>query len=172
LSQPTQIFRETSDDFFKNEERCKALFSDEVDLAFIDGMHLAEFVLRDFINVEKWATKQGTIIIDDVYPEQIEMAARDRHYNAWCGDVYKIVPILLKYRPDLRVNTFSAFAGPYRKGFTVVTQLDPTSRVLQQNYEKILKDILGETYGLSTISDLEKMVPISDIDTLDSGLKG
>jgi len=170
LSQPTQIFRETSDGFFEKTERCKELFSNELDLAFIDGMHLAEYVLRDFINVEKHCAPGCVVIIDDVFPEQIEMAARDRVFNAWCGDVYKIIPILLKYRPDLNVDTFTAFAGPYRKGVSVVSGLDSKNSTLSEKYDQILKEIMGDTYSLNSISDLEKQVPITPVERLDSVL--
>jgi Methyltransferase domain len=37
-------------------------------MAFIDGLHHFEQVLRDFINVEKRATSEGLIVIHDCIP--------------------------------------------------------------------------------------------------------
>ncbi|NQY04355.1 MAG: glycosyltransferase, partial [Halieaceae bacterium] len=84
LDYPTQIFRQTSDSFFANAARCESVFKRKPELAFIDGMHLAEFVLRDFINLEHWCERNTTILVDDVLPERIEMAERHRAFNAWC----------------------------------------------------------------------------------------
>ncbi|HET6606129.1 MAG TPA: class I SAM-dependent methyltransferase, partial [Rhodopila sp.] len=48
----THLFEMTSDDFFAAHDPHSVL-GGPIDLAFIDGMHLSEFVLRDFINVEQ-----------------------------------------------------------------------------------------------------------------------
>jgi hypothetical protein len=171
LRYPTRIFRQESDTFFSRKELCKQIFSAEVDLAFIDGMHLAEFVLRDFINVEKWCARGCTVMLDDVYPEQLAMARRDRTFNAWCGDVYKIIPILLEYRPDLQVHVFDAFAGPYQKGIALVSGLDSDNTVLSDQYEQIERDIFGEKYAIEDIEDLQRMVPLTPIEALEGLLR-
>ena len=36
-----------------------------MDLAFIDGLHLFEFSLRDFMNVEKLAHPGSVVVFDD-----------------------------------------------------------------------------------------------------------
>ncbi|MEL7278767.1 MAG: glycosyltransferase [Pseudomonadota bacterium] len=163
---PTRVFREKSDDFFAKEERCAKVLKGGIDLAFIDGMHLAEFVLRDFIETEKWMTKGGVILFDDVLPEQMPMVWRERRYNAWCGDVFKIVPILRKYRPDLNVSVFETFIGPYRKGLAVVSGVDPENTVLRDAYSKIEADILNGAYDVSSIPQLDHIMqpePISGL---------
>jgi hypothetical protein len=166
LESPMQIFRMESDRFFADRDLCEKIFSEGVDLAFIDGMHLAEYVLRDFINVEKWAGDNCVVVIDDVYPEQFAMAQRDRQFNAWCGDVYKIVPILKQYRPDLNINVFEAFAGPYRKGVALISNLDPSDSSLSERSEQIASDIENGEYAISSIEELESMIPATDIDQL------
>src|SRR5580698_1080401 len=50
LSANTSVFRMTSDAFFAEEELPKLLHAPAFDLAFIDGLHLFEQALRDFIN--------------------------------------------------------------------------------------------------------------------------
>ena len=47
-----KIFPVTSDDYFAVRDPCSDLEAETVDLAFIDGLHLFEQVLRDFINIE------------------------------------------------------------------------------------------------------------------------
>lgn len=161
LSPRTQLFKEKSDDFFENKARAKKLFKKPLDMSFIDGMHLAEFVLRDFINVEKYAHSGSIIMFDDVLPEQMEMAERERRFAAWTGDVYKIAPILRKYRPDLEVRVYNTFIGAYRKGLAVVKNLDPKNTVLEDNYSKIEKEIFDDTYAITSIEHLDEMMQVS-----------
>ena len=161
-----RLFRETSDDFFAQCERCRSLLRSGVNLAFIDGMHLAEYVLKDFINTEKYMAPGGVIMFDDVLPEQMEMLERERRYNAWCGDVYKIIPILQRYRPDLDVKVIEAFVGPYRKGLAIVSNLNPNNTVLEENYAKIEADILNKEYDVSSIVELEKIAKISKLNDI------
>jgi len=167
ITAPARLFRITSDSFFENEARCRLLLSDGIDFSFIDGMHLSEYVLRDFINVERWSRAGGTIIFDDVLPEQMVMAERDRAYNAWCGDVYKIIPVLRKYRPDLQIDVFEAFIGPYRKGVAAIRNLDPGSKILSEHYDAIVADLLGDTYAVSSTQELEDLVQVTTYNDFD-----
>ncbi|MEM1036770.1 MAG: class I SAM-dependent methyltransferase [Pseudomonadota bacterium] len=165
ITAPARLFRITSDKFFEDEAQSSRLLRTGIDLSFIDGMHLSEYVLRDFINVEKWCNPEGVIVIDDVLPEQMEMAARDREYNAWCGDVYKLIPALRKYRPDLEVRVFEAFIGPYRKGLAVIKNLDPKNTTLSEKYDEISAGMIGHAYNVDSIKALEDLVQVTwDID--------
>jgi len=76
-----------------------------VDLAFIDGMHQFEFALRDFINIEKHCTSRSTILIHEVLtdPWSRHTAERERRTGFWSGDIWRLVLLLRKYRPDLGV---------------------------------------------------------------------
>ena len=49
-----KVFSMTSDAFFASHDLSKELGGKPVELAFIDGLHLFEFALRDFINLEKY----------------------------------------------------------------------------------------------------------------------
>ncbi|HZC26711.1 MAG TPA: class I SAM-dependent methyltransferase [Actinopolymorphaceae bacterium] len=132
------MVRVTSDDFFKRERPLEHLGGARVDLAFIDGMHLFEYVLRDFINTEKYADWSSVIVFDDQLPRSIDEAARNRHSLAWTGDVYKIIPVLQRYRPDLRL----AVMDTQPTGVLVVLGLDPTSTVLSEKYDEIMDTYL------------------------------
>jgi Methyltransferase domain len=63
-----KIFAITSDEVFRRYDLVSELGGRSVDLAFIDGMHLFEFVLRDFMNIERCCTYSSTILVHDSYP--------------------------------------------------------------------------------------------------------
>jgi hypothetical protein len=132
------MVRETSDDFFAREEPLEHLGGAKVDLAFVDGMHLFEYVLRDFINTEKYADWSSVVVFDDQLPRNIDEAARNRHTGAWTGDVYKMIPVLQRYRPDLRL----AVMDTRPTGVMVVLGLDPTNTVLADRYDEIMQEFL------------------------------
>ena len=68
LPSNARIFKATSDDFFARHDVAKEFGGRPIELAFIDGSHLFEFVLRDFINVERNSTPQSTVLLHDCYP--------------------------------------------------------------------------------------------------------
>jgi hypothetical protein len=107
-----------------------------LDLAFIDGMHLFEFVLRDFMNVERHAGPWSVIVLDDMLPRTVDEAARERHTRAWTGDVYKLIPVLARHRPDLLVVAVNTAPT----GLLVVLGADPASGVLAERYEALVAE--------------------------------
>jgi hypothetical protein len=115
----------TSDEFFRTHDPRK-LLGGAIDLAFIDGMHLAEFALRDFINIEAAADSSSVVLFDDVFPSDMHYASREMIAGAWTGDVYRVIPLLRQHRPDLDVQVYETPV----KGLAVVSNLDPASRVL------------------------------------------
>lgn len=133
-----QLVKATSDDFFRRDNPFAHLGGAPVDLAFIDGMHLFEFALRDFINVERYMDWTSVIVFDDVLPREVEEAARDRRTRAWTGDVYKILPVLQRYRPDLAVIALDTEPT----GTLVVLGADPGNKVLAEKYDEILHDYI------------------------------
>jgi len=130
------LFRSTSDDYFARADVLKPFGGERIGYSFIDGMHLFEYALRDFINVEKHSHWTTAIVLDDMLPRSNDEAARDRHTRAWTGDVYKMIPVLERYRPDLvllRIDTQPT-------GLLLILGADPTSTVLSDNYEKIIAE--------------------------------
>jgi hypothetical protein len=107
-----------------------------VDLAFIDGMHLFDYVLRDFMNIERFCGPQSVVVFDDMLPRDVHEAARNRHTNAWTGDVYKMIPVLARYRPDL----LAVPVDTEPTGVLAVFGADAESSVLAQHYEEIISD--------------------------------
>ena len=64
-----------SDDFF-NRFDLTAILGPDVDLAFLDGMHLYEFLLRDFLNTEKHCRPNSIIALHDCIPSDTPMTRR------------------------------------------------------------------------------------------------
>lgn len=125
------IYKMTSDEYFAKH----IPFPEHgINLAFIDGMHLFEFALRDFINVESNCTKDAVIIFDDVLPRDASWATRERKTRLWTGDVWKIVPTLQAYRPDLKLTLIDSDPG----GLLLVSNLCSENSTLNKHYNKIL----------------------------------
>lgn len=98
-----QLARTTSDEFFTRENPLAHLPVPVLDLTFIDGMHLSEYVVRDYLAVERFTLPASVVVFDDMLPRSIDEAARRRHTTSWTGDVYKALEALRQYRPDLTV---------------------------------------------------------------------
>jgi predicted O-methyltransferase YrrM len=135
-----ELVKATSDDFFARADPIAWFPEGTVDLAFIDGMHLFEFALRDFINVEKLTQPGSVVVFDDVMPRNTEEASRVRRSRFWAGDVYKVALALEKYRPDLLLVPVDTFPT----GLLLVVGLDPTNRVLQDNYDDVVATFARE----------------------------
>lgn len=59
-------------------------------MAFLDGMHLTEYALRDFINVERHCSPGSALVFDDVLPRNHLEADRVRRTVWFAGDVVKV----------------------------------------------------------------------------------
>jgi hypothetical protein len=133
-----RLVRATSDEFFAREDGLAHLPDGLVDLAFIDGLHLFEAVLRDFANVERHAHWASVIVLDDVLPRSAGEASRDRAgRKAWAGDVYKLTEVLVDHRPDLLVLPLDVEPT----GVLVVLGADPESHVLAERYDAIVAEL-------------------------------
>jgi hypothetical protein len=132
------FFQETSDDFFEGGFIKKNKI--KIDFAFLDGMHLFEYLLRDFIETEKLMSKDGVIALHDCCPTSDYMATREFHDGPWTGDVWKTLLILLRYRPDLKIDVTKAGGT----GLVLVSNLNPRSQVLAKKYDALVKDYMDE----------------------------
>ncbi|MDZ4088843.1 MAG: class I SAM-dependent methyltransferase [Tabrizicola sp.] len=142
------VFQATSDDFFasgflaRNDIR--------LGLAFLDGMHLFEFLLRDFIHTEAAMAPSGVILLHDCVPYGPGMTTRDLARlpkGSWTGDVWKLIPILQRWRPELTLTTLDCRST----GLVCVSGLDPANRVLADSYDRILAEFAGidlEAFGV------------------------
>jgi hypothetical protein len=130
------LYRTTSDEYFTRPEPLAPTGGIPFDFAFIDGLHLFEFALRDFINVERNCSAKSLIIFDDVLPRSVDEAARQRHTTAWTGDVYSVLAVIARYRHDLTVVPVDTSPT----GLLMVFGLDPQNTALADNYDEIMAE--------------------------------
>lgn len=166
LNAPVSLFRTSSDEYFAREDPLLPTGGRPFDLAFIDGLHLFEFALRDLINAERHASSRSMIIFDDVLPRTIDEAARVRHTTAWTGDVYSILGVIAKYRPELSVITI----GTRPTGLLMITGLDPANTVLSDHYAEILLEFRHADPQPVPQYLLDRLTIASPEKVLDSGL--
>lgn len=143
LAENHKVFAETSDAFFAGRDPRAELGGLPIDLAFIDGMHHFEFALRDFANLERYSTPDSIILIHDCYPLDRETADREQHRTFWSGDIWRLIVLLKKYRPDLAVHTI----GTAPTGLALVRNLDPGSRFLLERYDQLYEEFLSLDYA-------------------------
>jgi tetratricopeptide (TPR) repeat protein len=129
----TKLYPITSDEFFQIFDLLNELGSSRLALAFIDGLHDFEQVLKDFINLERVADKKTVFLIHDCLPVARLVASRTPATSFWCGDVWKIIPCLKTHRPDLDVHVIPARPS----GLGMITRLNPKSTVLRDRYDQI-----------------------------------
>jgi hypothetical protein len=125
----------TSDDFFRLADTT-AMKS--IDLCYIDGMHQIEFALKDFMNMERFCHAGSVVIVDDIYPAHPLQGERIRQSRYWTGDIWKIIPILRRHRPDLIVLPVDTEPT----GSLMVLGLDATNNVLWENFDTIIDDAI------------------------------
>lgn len=134
LPASTRILPLSSDAFFREEADRQLQPAPE--LIFIDGMHLFEFVLRDFIAAEKYASPHSLVVIDDIYPCHPVQAARRRQSTSWTGDVWKFHHILQRERPDLTLLGLNS----YTTGLLLIAGLNPQDTHLQSVYSEVVRE--------------------------------
>jgi hypothetical protein len=158
------LLQMTSDVFFAEHDLLN-LLGQAPDICFLDGMHRAEYLLNDFKNTEKLCNPSSIILLHDCLPTNERMTLRFPQQgdeseglwrDAWTGDVWKLLPILKEYRPDLNIFVFDCFPT----GLVAVTNLSPESSVLAENHKEILKLIRTASLKDFTIKRLWKEFPI------------
>ncbi|WP_158818618.1 methyltransferase domain-containing protein [Methylocapsa sp. S129] len=133
-----RIETKTSDDFF--EDLSHTPLENLPDLVFIDGLHLFEYALRDFMHVERLTKPGALVVFDDIFPNHSTQAARVRRSRVWAGDVWKIYACLRQWRQDLFLLPINASPT----GLLLVAGLDSGNRVLWSNYNSIVRSYADE----------------------------
>lgn len=159
FSGATQVARTTSDNYF--EAGPPAL--EHIDLAFIDGMHLYEYALRDFMNVELYSNPRTMVVFDDVLPRNQHEAARDQCPGDWTGDVWKVPKLLEAYRRDLRVywvNTYptgTCVVYGFRPGMINPNMFEQTKGLGLEAWERVPDDVINRSMSLEPGDVLENI---------------
>jgi hypothetical protein len=154
----TLFFQCTSDEFFANYD-LKGIFPQGVDVAFLDGLHRFEFLLRDFMNVERYSGRRSIVFMHDCLPYKPEMAVREElHGVEWTGDVWKTLVAIKEFRPDLHILSFDCPPT----GLVAIMNLDPRSDVLQYRYHEIVDKVGSLDIEAIGIENLQSLVPLID----------
>nr|WP_294525613.1 class I SAM-dependent methyltransferase [uncultured Rhodopila sp.] len=163
-------FRKTSDQFFEDHNPTEIL-GRPIDFAFLDGMHWFEYLLRDFINTERHCRKNSVICLHDCLPVDAYVGRRDMFDKrwesdthlpgGWAGDVWKVVLILRKYRPDIKMHIVDASPT----GLAAITSLDPASEILADRYFDLVAEFRHLTLQDNGSEYLEylNIIPASDL---------
>lgn len=129
------LLASSSDEFFSIH--AEHYLDQPLDLVFVDGLPLIEYVIRDFIAVERYGNSRTLVAVPGIYPKSSEQAGRSRSGPDWCGDVWKLPSILQKYRPDLKFIEIDL--EPH--GLLLVGNLDGNNSVLSDDFFKINDEI-------------------------------
>lgn len=148
-----QVFKTTSDAFFAQNDLLAVLGDRRVDLAFIDGMHQFEFALRDFANLERCCHQKSVILVQACYPLDEESAGREPRDSRWSGDVWRLIALLKKHRPDLHIQTI----GTAPTGLAVIQNLNPESRLLLDQHDTLVQEFLALDYAYLHDQKAEKL---------------
>jgi hypothetical protein len=116
-------------------------------MAFLDGMHRCEFLLRDFFNTERHCRPDSVIALHDCVPLEAPMAERDpdapavdrRRQGMWTGDVWRTALLLKRRRPDLRIIVLDAA----ETGLVLITRLDPDNTLLADNHDQFVAEMMS-----------------------------
>jgi hypothetical protein len=134
------VFQSTGDDFFASGFLGRNGI--RLALSFLDGLHLFDALLRDFIAAEAASDPNRVIMLHDCVPYGFAMTTRDLANlpeGAWTGDVWKLIPILQKWRPDLRLTVLDCAPS----GLVCVTGLQPGDTTLRDAYDAICAEFIG-----------------------------
>jgi Methyltransferase domain len=140
------LVRTTSDEFFAREHPFAHFTASGarpiVDLAFIDGMHLAEYALRDLVNTERWCRPGSVLVLDDMLPRTLVQAGRGRtgsaEHGLWAGDVYKVIAAVRDVRPDLLLLEVDTLPT----GTLLVLLPDAADRSLLEAYDGLARSFV------------------------------
>lgn len=168
LQTEAHIFPETSDDFFARRNVRDLLRGEPLSIGFIDGSHIFEQALRDFMHLEQFCGPKSVIMFHDTVPldELTQRREPETHFST--GDVWKTILCLKEYRPDLEIFTI---ATP-PTGLTLVVGLDSSSRVLTENYDQAVARFMDQGFGTieHTLSSDLNLVP-NDWSVVETRLK-
>lgn len=129
-----RLYRQTSGEFLASPPHDSGLRDNGFNLAFVDGDHRFEGVLDDFIGLQAWAAPGALVVMHDTLPLSELTATQERQTGFYSGDGYKLVPCLHALLPKLRIVTLPIAPT----GLTLITGLDPQSRVLTHKRQDIL----------------------------------
>jgi predicted O-methyltransferase YrrM len=165
------LYQMESDDFFAAVDPTVVL-GRKIDIAFLDGMHLSEFLFRDFAAAERFCNPKSIIALHDCLPLDHVMAERKftrerktqmHRIEWWTGDCWRFALLLKRRRRDLRIL---ALATP-PTGLILVTNLDPRSVALRDGYNDFVAEMRAMSLPEITLAGLHAALDVRPISALD-----
>lgn len=166
------LYQMPSDDFFAKHNP-EAIFGGKIDMAFLDGLHLCEFLLRDFANTERHCRRNSVVILHDCVPVETAIALRNpgatepivAHRRLWwAGDVWRTLLALKRFRPDLDITVLDAPPT----GLVCITNLDPQNRTLFEQYGEIVRAMMAYSFDDMSIEDFCAHVGVESTSAIES----
>ena len=166
------FFQLGSDDFFGRHSPNQILGA-PIDMAFLDGMHRCEYLLRDFINTERHCKRNSIIAMHDCLPVEAGIAGRvpsqagvvaPHRSGWWAGDVWRTSLLLRRMRPDLSMTVLDSSPT----GLVLITNLDPGNTALSDNYARFVEDMLAwnlEDIGIQALFAEMRVSAVSKLQT-------
>ena len=148
----TRVFAMESDAFFAGEH---GQGLEPLDLAFIDGLHEATQVVRDFLNVLPNMAKGAVVMFHDVLPISEFTATKERNSLFWTGDVWKGYGALTR---AFDLEHFTVPVGPSGLGFMVAK--DPGRELAPDLYETLIADL--DSRGLDQYNQERRELPVPE----------
>ncbi|HEY9568180.1 MAG TPA: class I SAM-dependent methyltransferase, partial [Thalassobaculum sp.] len=146
-----ELFAITSDAFFERFER--DLPGVTIDLAFIDGLHEAGQLLRDFRETERRCRPDATILLHDVLPLHRVSAEPRRRISFWVGDCWRVLCLLVQERPDLDI----AIVRTAPSGLAVIRNLDPGDRRLFADGDRLRQRLAALDLGRDFVPTIRRL---------------
>jgi hypothetical protein len=131
----TQVVPMTSSEFFSRHSLAEFFGADCFSLALVDGLHQFERAMDDIFNLEVYAQPDSVIALHDTIPLDERTASPTRRTDFYTGDVWKVVPFLKQFRPDLEIVTVRT--GP--SGLTLIRRLSTTRKKQQADTEALAR---------------------------------
>ena len=103
--------------------------------------------LEDFLNLERFCAPHGTVLFHDCLPLNELTAARHRQTRFWTGDVWRILPALARYRPDLSLAVVECAPS----GLAIVRGLNPKASHPLAHYEEAVR--FGHSVPFETVHE-------------------
>jgi len=146
-----ELFAITSDVFFERFER--DLPGVTIDLAFIDGLHEAGQLLRDFRETERRCRPGATILLHDVLPLHPVSAEPRRRISFWVGDCWRVLCLLVQERPELDI----AIVRTAPSGLAVVRNLDPGDGRLFADGDRLRQRLAAFELGRDFVPTIRRL---------------
>jgi len=154
------LFQEKSDQFF--EKSLQRFPEIKCELGFIDGMHLFEYALKDFINLNKISSLNSVFLFHDPMPWSYEMVTRNfeslPQNAAWVGDIWKLITIFIELGMKDQVSVLTSAPSGL---LAVVNPNQESIFQLEKNFDDIVhrwKDISLEGFGIGNFYDQEVFI--------------